>query len=473
MTTSTSSATRELDALPSVSGRLPLVGNLLKLSPERLHLQLEAWSERYGDWYTFALGPRRIAVTRDAELAQRMLRERPKGFRRMSAMLDVMSEMGIAGVFTAEGAEWLRQRKLIMPAFNPAGLRVSHAPIALSTRRLHGLWTRAAARGESIDALRDVMRYTVDITAAIAFGEDMNTLEAGAGDLQRHLETLFTTVSRRVSSPLPYWRYVKLPRDRAFDRSVAYVEQVILEIVQRARAELAREPEREPRNVLEAMIAAHDADDPSSRLSDRELYGNVLTLLLAGEDTTANTIAWMLYYMAEHRAVQRRMAAEADALPDPLGVPATPESAQELRYIAGVVQETLRLKSAAPVLFLEPIADVVLGDVRVPAGTPIIALTRAMALKPAAFHAPLAFEPERWLGAPTGKHDPRSSLAFGSGPRVCPGRALALLESAMVGAMVARCFDVSLASPEPVREQLDFTMKPVNLRIRLTPRPLA
>ena len=464
------SATREISELPRVAGGLPLAGNLLQLEPERLHLQLEEWAERYGDFYTFALGPKTTVVVRDMELANKMLRERPKGFRRMSGMLEVLGEMGIAGVFTAEGKEWLRQRKLVMPAFNPAGLRASHATIALSTRRLHGLWHRAAQTSAAIDALRDVMRYTVDVTGALAFGEDLNTLEAGAGELQRHMASLFTTVNRRLSSPFPYWRYVTLPSDREFKKSLAEVEGTILAIVQRARAALLSEPHREPKNVLEAMIVAHDADDPSARLSDRELYGNVLTLLLAGEDTTANTIAWMLYYMAEHREVQRRMAAEADALPDACGVPENPEAAHELRYIAAVVQETLRLKSPAPVLFLEPIADTVLGDIRVPAGTPLIALSRALALQPGAFHAPLAFDPTRWLGTPAGKHDPRASLAFGAGPRVCPGRSLALLESTMVGAMVARCFDVTLASTAPVYEKFDFTVRPANLRIRLTPR---
>jgi len=461
---------RAISTLPRVAGRLPLIGNLLQVAPERLHLQLEEWAERYGDFYTFALGPRRFVVIRDMELVQKMLRERPSGFRRMRVMLEVLSDMGIAGVFTAEGQEWQRQRKLIMPAFSAASLRASHAAITVSTRRLHGLWSRAAARGEPVDVLADVMRYTVDVTAALSFGEDMNTLEAGTGELQRHLATLFATVNRRLSAPFPYWRYLKLPQDRAFEKSLAEVERVIFAIVQRARGELERDPAREPRNLLEAMLAAHDADDPGARLSDRELYGNVLTLLLAGEDTTANTIAWMLYFMAEHRDVQRHMAAEADALADPLGVLPSPESAHELRFIAAVGQETLRLKSAAPVMFLEAIADTVMGDIQMPAGTPIIALTRALALKPGAFHEPLAFEPTRWLGAPAGKHDPRASLAFGMGPRVCPGRSLALLESAMVGAMVARCFDVSLASSQPVREQLDFTMKPANLRVRFTPR---
>jgi cytochrome P450 len=135
-----------------------------------------------------------------------------------------------------------------------------------------------------------------------------------------------------------------------------------------------------------------------------------------------------------------------------------------------VVQETLRLKSAAPLFFMEANEDMVLGDLRVEAGAAVWLLTRALALQSESFQAPLAFDPARWLGS-SGSHDPRASLAFGAGPRVCPGRSLALLESAAVGAMVARNFDVALAEGSEPVERLSFTMKPVRLRIRFSPRP--
>lgn len=469
-----SAPARPLSAL-SGPRALPILGNLLQIDLQRMHLRLEEWARRYGDLFTWRLGPRPILVVSDTALIQKILKDRPNSFRRMSAVQDVMREIGIDGVFTAEGEAWSRQRRLIMSAFNSGHVRKCYDEVARITGRLERRLSSAAESGAPLDALRELMRYTVDVTSAVAFGIDMNTIEQGSNPLQRHLENIFSALHRRINAPFPYWRYIKLPADRALDRVLAEVEGTIVELIQKARADVERDPARaaSPRNLLESMVAARDLDASEARLSVREVYGNVLTLLLAGEDTTANTIAWMLYFMAKYPAVQARMQAEADALLGPSGISTSIELCQKLRTVAAVAQETLRLKPAAPMLFLEPLQDTVLGDVTVPAGTWVIVLTRLIALKEENFHAPADFDASRWIESPAGgRHEPRAALSFGAGPRVCPGRSLALLECSMVGAMVARRFQVSLVQGgAAVRERLDFTMAPEGLSVRLSPRP--
>lgn len=465
---------RPLAALPGPRG-WPIIGNLAQISPSRLHLQLEAWARRYGDLYVVRVVSKPIVVISNPAITQQILRERPRSFRRLGVMREAIDEMGAAGLFTAEGDTWSRQRRLVMAAFGASHLREGHASIAEITRRLARTWDAAAARGTAVDALRDLMRYTVDVTSVVGFGTDLNTIEHGTHALQRHLEVIFGALNRRVNAPFPLWRYVKLPRDHALDRSLAEVERVILDLIRRARAELDADPARAaaPRNLLEAMLAARDGDDERARLSDREVYGNVFTVLLAGEDTTSSTLAWMLYYMARHPEVQARMAAEADAQLGDADVPQSPEAVQKLRTITAVAHETLRLKSAAPFVAFEPLADTTLGGARIPAGTWLMLLTRFIATQDASFHDAATFDPTRWLGpVPAGhKHDPRAALAFGAGPRMCPGRALAMLECAMMGAMVARRFEVSLADPAAaVDERVDFTMKPEGLRVKFRAR---
>ncbi|XXY50835.1 cytochrome P450 [Sorangium sp. So ce269] len=466
---------RDLSTLPGPR-RLPFLGNILEIRPSQFHLTLEDWSRKYGDLYTFWMGRTPVVVISSIELVQRILRERPKEFRRWSPLQEIVEEIGFEGVFSAEGDQWTRQRRLVMSAFTAAQLRESHGMLATITRRLRERWLAAAARGEPVDARRDLARYTVDVTSAVAFGMDMNLIERGEDPLSRQLETIFAAVNRRIFAPFPYWRHVKLPADRALDQALSEVRKRMLDILRTARAELDRDPARAaaPRSLLEAMLVARDAEDPKARLSDQEVLGNVLTVLLAGEDTTADTMAWMLHFMALRPDVQARMRAEADAELGDTDLPGTPEHAQRLRYIGGVAHETLRLRSAAPLLFIEACADTVLGPLRLGAGARMILLTRQIGLKDESFHDASSFLPERWLNprpAGAGKHDPRAALAFGSGPRVCPGRALSMLESAMVGAMVARDLDVSLVDPaQPVTELLGFTMKPEGLMVRFTAR---
>ncbi|WP_437617936.1 cytochrome P450 [Sorangium sp. So ce1151] len=466
---------RDLSTLPGPR-RLPFLGNILEIRPAQFHLTLEDWSRKYGDLYTFWMGRTPIVVVSNLELVQRILRERPKEFRRWSPLQEIVEEIGFEGVFSAEGDKWTRQRRLVMSAFTAAQLRESHGMLATITRRLRERWRAAAARGEPVDARRDLARYTVDVTSAVAFGMDMNLLERGADPLSHQLEKIFAAVNRRIFAPFPYWRHVKLPADRALDQALSAVRQRMLDMLRTARAELDRDPARAaaPRSLLEAMLVARDAEAPKARLSDQEVLGNVLTVLLAGEDTTADTMAWMLHFMALRPDVQARMRAEADAELGDADLPGTPEHAQRLRYIGAVAHETLRLRSAAPLLFIEACADTALGPLRLGAGARMILLTRQIALKDESFQDASSFLPERWLTprpAGAGKHDPRAALAFGSGPRVCPGRALSLLESAMVGAMVARDLDVSLVDPaQPVKELLGFTMKPEGLMVRFTAR---
>jgi cytochrome P450 len=385
-----------------------------------------------------------------------------------------IDEMGGSGVFTAEGEQWTRQRKLVMAAFKSTQVRGFHDTVSDITLRLQRLWQAAADEGRPIDAVSELMRYTVDVTTTIAFGQDMNTLERGAGHLQQHLARYFATVNRRLRAAFPYWRYVKLPRDHAFERSRVEIEKVVFAIIREARATLERDgaSTEAPRNLLEAMLVAH-ADDPRARLSDQEIYGNVLTLLLAGEDTTALTMAWMLHFMALHPEVARRMRDEVDAKLGDADLPASAEDVQALEYVAAVTQETLRLKGAAPLMFFEPIEDAIVHDVAVPANNLVVVLTRAGANKDQHFSDPQTFKPERWLEGQveSANHDRRAALAFGTGPRICPGRALALLECSMVAAMVVRHFDVALVDTgRPVHERFDFTMRPDNLRIRLSAR---
>ncbi|WP_437989892.1 cytochrome P450 [Sorangium sp. So ce145] len=467
---------RTLADLPGPPG-LPVLGNLLALHPDRWHLEFERWWRAHGDLFVVRMGRQPVLVVVDGELVRDVLQRRPAVFRRVRAIEAVSREADMVGLFSADGDAWRKQRQLIHPTFHPRHVEGFFPSIRDITGRLRELWARAADERAARDVLGDLMRYSVDVTSSVAFGRDLNTLERGADALQEHLQRVFLGLNRRMLAPLPYWRYLGLPADRAYDRALVAVKRLILDLVTAARREIeggADRPAR-PRTLLELMIAARDGEDPRARLSDAEVYANVLTMLLAGEDTTANTLAWILYYLGSRPDVQARAREEVDRVLGGGLIP-TLEQCKRLEYTAAVTQETLRLRSAAPLLFLEANHDTAVGDVAVPAGAGVVALTRATGRKPEYFGDPESFRPERWLGgAPsTLPHEPRMALAFGGGPRVCPGRAMALLECAVTVGMVLRSFTVHLADhTAPVRERMAFAMQPEGLRIRFTKRASA
>lgn len=455
----------EFDELPSPPG-WPLVGNLFQLKPDRVHLILEDWARQYGAVYRLRAAGKKALILADYPGIMQVLKERPGIFRRSKTIESVMQDMGVTGLIAAEGEHWKRQRRLSMQAFNPAHLKNFFPQIVKVTRRLLNRWRTAASSRSGVELQRELSLYATDVTAGLAFGSDINTIE-GSSDVVSHLNRIFPMIHRRVNTPIPYWRYFKLPGDRSFDRALQGLHAAIENFIAQARARMRADPSllEHPANLLEALVAARDA--PDSEFSDDDVFGNVFSTMLAGADGTANTLAWVLYFLCEHPEWQRTIQNEADALLgsedvlhnfDALSIPFPNTDA--------VIQETMRLKPAFPILLHEANVETSIGNVRVPAGTIIVLLLRMVGLDPAAFSDAEQFQPERWLKADA---DRSRLLPFGSGPRMCVGRSLAMQEVKLITTMVARNLTMTRAATR-VDERLDFSMRPVNLTVTFEAR---
>ena len=433
-----------LSQLPGPKG-LPILGNLFQIDLQKLHSILEEWSDLYGEIYKFKIANKTVVAISDPTLIQNILRDRPQTYRRVSSIERVARELGTHGVFSAEGEQWQRQRQLTMQAFKPEYLRQFFPSTRKITERLKNRWSKIAGTGQSIDVQKDWMRFTVDITTNFAFGYDINLLEQENDSFQRHLEKFLPVFNRRANAPFPYWHFIKLPSDRAMEKSLAVIKKTIHAFVQQTRQRLAQQPgiAMHPANFLEALLLAHDEN--GARLSDAEIQGNIITVLLAGEDTTAHTLSWLLYLITEHPEVQQKMQQEADAV---LGAETTPpdiSAVEKLNYIEAVAHETMRLKSVTPLFFMEPNRDVELAGITIPKGTFLMLVNRYGALQEENFTDAHEFKPERWLESnPTAcAHNRNASTPFGAGPRFCPGRNLALLEIKMAMAMLCKNFSIT------------------------------
>jgi cytochrome P450 len=467
---------RALADLPAPRG-WPLLGNLLQVDAARFHLTLEAFWRAHGDLFTFRLGPTRSLGVADPALVRACLRDRPHDFTRVVNMESVARELGMHGLFSAEGEDWKRQRALIMPAFRESNLVRRFDSLRTITERLVDALAPAAANAEPVTILDFCMRYTVDVMAQVGLGEDLNTLQRGGDELQSHFETIFGMLLRRVLAPLPYWRYFKLPKDRELDRALAASGGRLRDMIASAQRKLEQNPQRAaaPETLLDAMILAAQSGETGTathKLSQAELLANVYTLLLGGEDTTANTLAWIVYYLAAHPETQRELRGEVDrVLGDSATLPDHARSA-DMPLLTAIAHETLRLKGPAPFVALAAARDVSIGDVHVPAGTAVFLLLRAVALRlPGSANAD-QFDPKRWLDPDNAARSElaRTSLPFGAGPRICPGRQLALIECALAISALVKHYEISLATPEPIRERFDFAMEPEDLRINLRAR---
>lgn len=465
--------TKTMNDLPGPRG-LPLVGNLFQLDKPRLHQQLEQWARDFGPIFRLRIGPVERVIISHSEIIHDMLRARPDQYRRPQVTEAVMAEMGFHGVFSADGEAWQRQRKVIAQALNPAHLNRFYPAMRNTTERLRTRWLSHTESGENIDVCRDLMRYTVDVTAHLAFGVDVNTLETDGPVIQQHLDKVFPMLFRRVVAPFPTWRYWQSAADRELNYALAEIRETVDGFILTCRQRMANNPElfAQPGNFLEAILAAQRSENV--QFSEEELYANIITLLLAGEDTTANTIAWAINFFAKHPELMASAREESDRVLGNNTSAADMATIRELDFIEAFAMETMRFKPVAPLLGLEPKQDVNLLGYQIKAGTGMLALTRPGALEEANFSHADSFKPERWQNAnecPAGNHNTRAFIPFGAGPRFCPGRGLALVEIKSVLAMLCRNFDLEIATDTAqTAEELAFTMFPSNLTMRVSAR---
>jgi cytochrome P450 len=466
-------AIRKIRDLPGPSG-LPVLGNLLQVDSTRLHLTAEAWRRKYGDCFRFRIAAREFLVLANPEAIATVLRDRPDGFNRTPRFEAAAKELGFGGVLSSNGAAWLRQRPMVMAGFDPSHIKSYFPALVRVTERFARRWRRAAQARATIDLQADLMRYTVDVTAGLAFGADINTLESEEEVIQSHLDKLLPALFKRIMAPVQYWRWFKLPADRRLDRHLEALRKTVQGFIAAARERIERDASlrARPTNLIEAMIAARDT--PESGLSDTDVAENVLTMLLAGEDTTANTLAWMIWLLSRNPAALERARDEVRGVLGGERLPSRYEQLSALPFVEACANETMRLKPVVPQITSQAARDTVVAGIEIPAGTIVMCLMRPGAVDERHFPRAAEFDPARWLGdggpARAAASAKRIAMPFGAGPRLCPGRYLALLEIKMVIAMLLAGFEIEAVTTrdgaEP-REHLALTMSPVGLQMKL------
>ena len=438
--------------MPPVSG---LLGHVSLLNKPDIHKKLVNWSNTYGKLYRIKLGLKDVLVVSDRTTIQSILKQRPEVFRRSSLIEDRFEEAGINGVFSSEGEYWRQNRQLSESIFVPDNIK-NFAPILIKvTSRLHKRFIYLSGTQENVDLLKEFKRYTVDITTNLAFGEDLNTLNLSECKLEQSLALIFPMINQRCVSPIAIWRYVKTDADKKFDSAISYIKSELQKFIEHQSLLINQTPslKSSPQNMLQIMLIAQK-HDPS--ISDEMIMANAVTMLLAGEDTTANTLTWMVNLISDRPLVKQKLLNEIHALDFKI----SPEILnQRFSYITAIALEAMRLKPVAPLLYVETKEKAVLDGITIKARTPMILTLNACSIDKNLFENPYEFEPERWLGE--NAHSPSEILPFGGGSRICPGRSLAMAEIKLAFATLLKDFDVIPQQPcAEVEEYFAFTLSP-------------
>ena len=227
-----------------------ILGHVKEFKAPEKHQTLEKWCNEYNDFYRIRLGLKSILVSGDLNFNDFVLKNRPNTFRRMKKLDDVMSEMTIRGVFTAEGARWQKHRKITAEALNHKNTKSYFPTIQKHLSRLKE--SLLSTNGVTIDISEFIQKLTIDVTTEIAFGYDGNTQLNTEDQLQNHLSHIFPTINKRIGAAIPLWKIIKSNDVKMFHQAIDYVKTHIDEVVQKSKEGI--NDKSKANNFLEALI---------------------------------------------------------------------------------------------------------------------------------------------------------------------------------------------------------------------------
>lgn len=420
----------------------PLTGNLRDFAADRLAF-LRELARDYGDFVPIKLLRGTAILLNHPDLIEEVLVTKKRHFIKARGTRSLRSLLG-NGLLVSEGSFWRRQRRLAQPAFHRDRVAAYSQTMVDYTERMLAAWQP----GQSLDVHHEMMGVTLAIVGRALFDTDVS---GAANVVGRSLEVTLAHFNWWASTGflVPLWLPVR--PNREFARAKAELDRIVYDLIARRRSS-----GEDPGDLLSMLLAARDED--GAGMTDRQVRDEVMTLLLAGHETTANALTWTFLLLAQ--------APEADAqLADELGRvlagrPPALADLPRLPYTENVVKEALRLYPPAWILGYEAVDDVTIGGYPVRKGTTMFMSQWVTHRDPRWFPEPDAFRPERWADPQIKQLPTYAYYPFGGGERLCIGKGFALMEASLLLATIAARYRLELTAGQALDLEPSVTLRP-------------
>jgi cytochrome P450 len=413
----------------------------------------------FGDIVYYKVGPLRVYQLTHPDFARQVLVEQSDKFCKPRLLKRAFRPFAGEGLLTSDGALWKQQRRLMQPAFHHSAL-ASYAEVMVrhALRLVDGL-----TDGQPIELQSVMSALTLAIVVECLFGGDVTRY---ANEVSRLMSAVLDASNQRLNSALRLPSWVPTRRHLRERRALARLDEILRELIAARRAASGG------RHDLLSMLLT--AVDPESgiRMSDRRLRDEMMTVFLAGHETTANALTWTWYLLSRHPEAEALLFEEVDHVLE--GRAPTLIDLSYLPYTEMVVREALRLYPPAPGVAREPIEDVTIGGYLVPKRSLISVNTFAMQRDARFFPDPERFDPGRFAPGWEQRLQRFAYLPFGGGPRVCIGNSFAMMEARLILAAVSQRWQLALEPHQAVVPiQLVTVRAQDGIRMRLTKRRTA
>ena len=433
---------------PGPRGRFP-TGNLLDYTRDHLGF-LTRCAREYGDVVGLRFVNVPVYLLNSPDHIEYVLVRNNRNFIKSRGERVSLGFLG-QGLLTSEGSFWRRQRRLAQPAFHRERISSYGEVMVQSAERMTATWRD----GEARDVHRDMMRLTLEIVARTLFGVPLKPAEFE--EVGGALAVIAERFTGRGGVFFQVPEKVPTPGNLRFKGALRQLDTLIYGII-RSRRESGEEVGSRG-DLLSMLLAARD-EETGEGMGDRQLRDEVMTILLAGHETTANALSWSWRLLAKHPEAENKLHDELDEVL--AGRPPAVEDLPRLRYADMVVKESLRLYPPAWAFGREAVGDCEIGGYHVPAGTQLIMSQWVTHRDPRFYEVPAEFRPERWKDGLAERLPRYAYFPFGGGPRLCIGQSFAKMEAVLLLATMAQRFRLRPVPGERTTPQPSITLRPRN-----------
>lgn len=434
--------------IPTATGAWPVFGHAFGLA-RNPYAFLESLSQQ-GDLVRVRIGPTSAVVVCDPGLLRKVMLD-DRTFDKGGMIYTRLREVLGNGLANCPKAEHRRQRRLVQPVFHPSRLPAYTQTVTEQVTKRTDAWQE----GQTLDVRREMYKITVAIVIDAMLSSALTPAQT-----EEALDTFTDVINgfyRRMLMP-PGIDRLPTPGNRRYFSARARLRKIIVSAVREHQA-----TGTDHEDLLSVLLAARDDDGPHDRLTDEELYDQVVTFFVAGSDTSANLLAWVLCLMAQHPEIEQQVHTEVDHVLN--GRQATHADLPTLTHTTRAVTEALRTWPPGWIITRTVTADTTLGRHTLTAGTTLICSPYLIHRRPDLYANPARFDPRRWEDDMPSPSD-SAFIPFGAGARKCIGESFAMAQAVLAVATIAARWRLQPTSSAEVHPTRAASLGPRDLRMR-------
>jgi hypothetical protein len=411
--------------------------------------QMKFFLEKYGDIVSLSVPMNKVVIAGSPTYAKYVLLDNNRNYTK-SLAYDLLKLLLGNGILTSEGEVWKQQRRLVQPAFHKQRLAEMVAMMVQRTQLELQLFEAYATSGDTVDVVTTMTGLTLDIISQAIFSEGVGGNSAA---IAGYITMLNHHATEKLNQPIRLPAGFPTPFNIKERKAIASLNQIIFDIIDARRADGTTKGD-----LLSMLLDARD-EETGKGMTNLELRDELMTIFIAGNETTANAMAWTLYLLSQNPEKEHKMIAEIDRMAA-AGIEITFDSLGQWSYVRQVIEESMRYYPAAWAVGRRAISDDVIGGYHIASGTNVLIPIIYFHHSAKYWEQPEAFLPERFDADKRNAIDRFVYLPFGAGPRVCIGNHFALMEMQIILIGLYRKFRLTLAPEAHVVPDSMITLRP-------------